>query len=277
MDPTPVVNQFTQAAPYWEKYRDIIRTMFAPVTDALVERAGIDRHHHVLDVATGPGEPALLIAGLVGADGSVHGIDVVPEMIAAAKREAGHAGHANAHFQIASAESLPFPENTFDAVVSRFGVMFFPSPVNGVREMLRVLKPGHKLSMAVWGFAERNAFHYVFSRVVEKYVATPPPEPDAPDAFRFSEPGKLKSILDEAGASASSDRLLAFKIEAPLSVDDFWTMRSGMSDRLRTKLAKLPADQLASVRREVIDQLRTYSTDRGLSFPAEVRIVNGTK
>src|SRR6516164_2157968 len=144
-----VVNQFTQSAPYWEKYRDVIRTMFAPVTEALIEDAGIHRHYHVLDVATGPGEPALPIAGLVGSNGTVEGIDVVPEMIAAARREAERAGYTNAHFQIASADSLPFPENALDAVVSRFGVMFFKSPADGVREMLRVLKPGHKLSMSV--------------------------------------------------------------------------------------------------------------------------------
>jgi hypothetical protein len=143
--------------------------------------------------------------------------------------------------------------------------------------MLRVLKPGHKLAMAVWSFAEQNAFHYVFSRVIDKYVATPPPEPDTPDAFRFAAPGELKSILDEAGARVSADRLLVFRIEVPLSTDDFWTMRSGMSDRLRTKLAQLSADQLAAARREVIDQFHTYSTDRGLSFPAEVRIVSGSK
>lgn len=251
--------------------------MFAPVTDALIEDAGIVRHNRVLDVATGPGEPALPIAGLVGADGNVEGIDAVPEMIAAAKREAERAGYSNAHFQIASADSLPFPENAFDAVISRFGVMFFPSPVQGVREMFRVLKPGHKLAMAVWGFAEQNAFHYVFSRVTDKYVPTPPLEPDAPDAFRFAAPGRLKNILDEAGARVSSDRLLVFRIEVPLSIDDFWTMRSGMSDRLRAKLAQLPADQLAAARREVSDQLHIYSTDRGLSLPAEVRIVSGSK
>jgi ubiquinone/menaquinone biosynthesis C-methylase UbiE len=272
-----VVNQFTQSAPYWEKYRDIIRTMFAPVTEALIEEAGIVRHNNVLDVATGPGEPALPIAGLVGANGSVDGIDVVPEMITAARREAERAGYTNAHFQVASADSLPFREDAFDAVVSRLGVMFFPSPADGIGEMLRVLKPGHKLSMAVWSYAEQNAFHYVFSRVTDKYVPPAPPEPGAPDAFRFAEAGKLKSLLDKAGAKSSSDRLLAFHMEIPLSIDDFWTMRSGMSDRLRTKLAQLPADQFAAVRREVMDQLRTFSTDRGLSFPAEVRIVSCTK
>src|SRR5262252_363429 len=100
MDPAGnVVNQFIQAATYWEKYRDIIRSMFAPVTEALIEDAGIVGHKHVLDVATGPGEPALPIAGLVGANGTVAGIDVVPEMIAAAKREAERAGYSNAHFQ----------------------------------------------------------------------------------------------------------------------------------------------------------------------------------
>ena len=134
--------------------------MFAPVTQALVEDGLIGSGHTVLDIATGPGEPALTVAALVGPEGKVFGIDPIPEMVAAARRAADRLGFRNAQFEVASADHLPFPADTFDAVVSRFGVMFFPSPVDAVREMLRVLKPGRKLALAVWHFAERNPFHY---------------------------------------------------------------------------------------------------------------------
>src|SRR5437867_768153 len=188
MQDNTVINQWSQTAPYWEKHRETIRTMFAPITEALVEDAQIANRHNVLDVATGPGEPALSIAGLVGPEGGVIGIDPVPDMVAAARRAASRSGFNNAQFEVAFADHLPFPADTFDAVVSRFGVMFFPSPIDGIREMLRVLKPGRRLAMAVWHFAEKNPFHYVLSRVVERYVDSSPPPPDSPDAFRFASP-----------------------------------------------------------------------------------------
>ena len=272
-----VISQWSQAAPYWEKHRETIRGMFAPIAQALIEDTQIASRHSVLDVATGPGEPALTIAEVLGPDGSVVGIDPAPEMIAAAGRAAHRSRLSNARFAVATADHLPFPPGSFDAVVSRFGVMFFPSPVDGVREMLRVLKPERRLAFAVWGLAERNPFHYVLSRVVERYVQAEPTPPDSPDAFRFAAPGELLNILNEGGAAASSERLLQFRIEAPASVEDFWTLRLQMSDKLRAKLATLSGDQLAAVRHDVIQDLHSYSTDRGMSFPAEVLIVAGRK
>ena len=272
-----VVSVWRDSARFWEKHREIIRQMFAPVTQALVEDGLIGSRHVVLDIATGPGEPALTIAALVGPEGKVFGIDHVPEMVEAARRATDHPGFRNAQFDVASADRLPFLPDTFDAVVSRFGVMFFPSPVDAVREMLRVLKPGRKLALAVWHFAERNPFFYTLQRIVERYVDWPSPAPDAADPFRFATPGKLRDLLGEAGAMAPCERLLQFTIQAPISVEDFWTLRSEMSEKLREKVAMLSREQLIEVKREALEALREYSTDRGMSFPAEVLIVSGTK
>jgi len=272
-----VIDRWNDVAPFWEKHREIIRQMFAPVTQALVEDAQVGSGHSVLDIATGPGEPALSVAALVGPEGKVIGIDPAPEMVAAARRKAGQLGFRNAQFEVAYVDRLPFPDDTFDAVVSRFGVMFFPAPVDAVREMLRVLKPGRKLALAVWHFADSNPFHYAVSRVIERFVDSPPPEPDAPDAFRFASPGKLRDVLSEAGAMTPSERLLQFTIQAPVLVEDFWTLRCEMSEKLREKVATLPGEQLAEVKRQSIDALRAYSTEGGMSFPAEVLIVSGAK
>jgi ubiquinone/menaquinone biosynthesis C-methylase UbiE len=272
-----IISGWRDSAPFWEKHRKIIRQMFAPVTQALVEDGLIGSGQVVLDIATGPGEPALTIAAVVGPAGKVFGIDPAPEMVEAARRAADHLEFRNAQFEVASADRLPFPDDTFDAVVSRFGVMFFPSPVEAVREMLRVLKPGRKLALAVWHFAERNPFHYALSRVVERYVDSPPPAPDAPDAFRFASPGKLRDILAEAGATAPSERLLQFTVHAPISVEDFWILRREMSDKLREKIATLSTEQFTEVQRRSLKALSEYSTDRGMRIPAEVLIVSGTK
>ena len=272
-----VIDGWSGAAPFWEKHREIIRQMFAPVTQALVEDGLIGSRHTVLDIATGPGEPALSVAAVVGPEGKVFGIDPVPEMVAAARRASDDLKFRNTGFGVAFADHLPFPANTFDSVVSRFGAMFFPSAVDAVREMLRVLKPGRKLALAVWHLAERNPFFYTMSRVIERYVDSRPPEPDALDAFRFASPGKLLDVLGEAGAMAPSERLLQFTIQAPISVEDFWTLRCEMSEKLREKVAMLSREQLTEVKRRSLEALRGYSTDGEMSFPAQVLIVSGSK
>src|SRR5438105_1558379 len=106
-----IVRQWSQSAPYWEKHRDTIRTMFAPITRALVEDARIAKGMNVLDVATGPGEPALSLIEIVGAEGRVQGVDPAPEMVAAAGRAAKRLGFNNAHFEVAYADQLSFPSD----------------------------------------------------------------------------------------------------------------------------------------------------------------------
>ena len=272
-----VIGRWSESAPYWEKYRTVISEMFAPVTQALIEDAGITSRSAVLDVATGTGEPALSIANLVGPEGKVVGTDAVPEMVEAARREGSRRKLQNASFEVAFSDSLPFPANTFDAAVSRFGVMFFPSPVGCVRDVLRVLKPGARIAMAVWHFAERNPFDHTVSQVVERYVESTATTQGSPDMFRFAKPGVLLAVLSRAGATVTSERLLQFSIRASMSVEDFWTLRSEMSEKLRTKLAPLSKPQIAELKREVIEALSVYSSESGMSFPAEVLIVSGAK
>jgi ubiquinone/menaquinone biosynthesis C-methylase UbiE len=251
--------------------------MFAPISQALIEDTKLVRGNRVLDVGTGPGEPALTIANLVGPEGKVSGVDPSAEMIAAARRAAARDGIGNINFEVAPAERLPFADDTFDAVVSRFAAMFFPSPAEAIGEILRVLKPEGTMALAIWYLAERNPFHYVLSRVVDRYVAPAPAAPDAPDAFRFSARGKLLDILKQAGAAKASERVLQFKIAVPLSMGDFWTMRSEMSDKYRSSLSKLSAEQNQKIRAEVMEGLREYATSEGVSFPAEVLIVRGER
>jgi SAM-dependent methyltransferase len=270
-----VVDQWSEAARYWEKHRAVIERMFAPVAEALVEAAAVSPGASVLDVATGPGEPALTIARRVGPRGRVVGVDVVPAMVDAAGREAERRGLAQASFHVASADALPFEDASFDAVVCRFGVMFFPAPVAGLREMLRVLKPGGRIALAAWHHARDNPFHSLVAEVLERYSASQPLEPDAPDAFRFAPPGKLLDAARQAGFADAAERLLSFPIEAPLDLEGFWSVRTEMSDKLRTKLAQLEPATVAEIKRACLEAARPYVKSSGVSFPGEVWLVSG--
>jgi len=251
--------------------------MFAPLTEALIQHAQIREGQSVLDVAGGAGEPSLTIAEVVGPHGSVTCTDAVAEMVEAARHEADRRGIKNVVFRRCSADSLPFPDNSFDAVISRLGAMFFPDPHAAIREMLRVAKPGGNLALAVWHKSDINPFCHLVSGVMEKRIASPPADPDAPNAFRFAEPGKLARVLEQSGAVDISEHVVSFDIAAPLSPQEFWTMRSQLSDTLRGKLAQLSEAEQTEVAREVEQAVQPFFPHNQMKFPAQMIIVKAAK
>lgn len=274
---TDNLQEWRETATFWAKHHETIRTMFAPLTRALIEEAQIREGESILDVGGGAGEPSLAIAETIGPTGSVICTDPIAEMLATAEREALRRGIENIQFRQCSADALPFADNSFDATVSRLGVMFFPDPVAGLLEMLRVTEPGGRVALAVWHKSELNPYSYIITEVVGRHVPAAPADPNAPDAFRFAEPGKLVEVLMEAGASDVTQRVLTFDMAAPISVDEFWTMRSEISESLRTKLNKLPDDEKRQIATEVKDAVREFFPEGRMKFPGQMIIVTGSK
>lgn len=252
--------------------------MFAPLTRALVEQAGIGRGQSVLDVAGGAGEPSLTIAETVGPEGSVMCTDPIAEMLAAAETDARERGLTNVQFRQCAAGALPFGDDGFDVVVCRLGVMFFPDPLAGLKEMLRVTKPAGRVALVVWHKSEVNPFCHLITDVVSRHVApAPPAEPDAPNAFRFAEEGKLARLLENAGATNLVEHVVKFDLAAPISEEEFWTMRSETSDTLRTKLRSFSSEQRRQIGDEVKEAARQFFPAGHMNFPTQMIIVTGTK
>lgn len=272
-----VVEAWRESAQYWAKHSDTIRTMFMPLTRALVEHAAIHEGQSVLDVAGGAGEPSLTIAEVVGATGSVTCTDAVQEMVETARSEAQRRGITNVQFRQCMADALPFPSNSFDVTVCRLGAMFFPDPVASLREMLRVTKRGGSLALAVWHKSELNPFCHVITSVIDRHINPGAVDPDAPNAFRFAEPGKLAGVMTEAGASDVKEHVVKFNLEAPISPAQFWTMRSQTSDTLREKLAKLSAGEQAQITGEVEQAVQEFFPSNQMRFPAQMIVVTGNK
>ncbi|PYS41170.1 MAG: hypothetical protein DMF71_11765, partial [Acidobacteria bacterium] len=125
--------------------------------------------------------------------------------------------------------------------------------------------------------SELNPFSYIVTDVVSRHVETLPADPEAPGAFRFAEPGALAHILEEAGAGDVRERFFRFRIEAPISREKYWEMRSEISESLREKLARLTAAQTANVASEVLEAVREFFPNNQMSFPAEMIIVTARK
>jgi ubiquinone/menaquinone biosynthesis C-methylase UbiE len=272
-----MLDAWRESAKYWTEHSETIHQMFVPLTRALIERAGIEPGQKVLDVAGGAGEPSLTIAETVGPEGSVTFTDGVTQMVETARARGQQRGLTNIQFRQSVAESLPFPDSSFDVVVSRLGVMLFADPDAAMREMLRVLKPGGRLAFAVWGKSDINPFCYVVTHVMDQHVKSPAADPDAPSAFRFAEPGKLTAVMKQAGASDVEEDIVKFDIEAPISPRQFWTMRSQMSDTLREKLTKLSADEQAQIAVEVEQAVQEFFPADQMKFPAQFIIATGNK
>ena len=274
---TDTLQPWRETASYWTKHHHTIRTMFEQLTRALIEQAGIVEGQSVLDVAGGAGEPSLTIAEVVGPRGSVMCTDPVAEMVATAEREALSRGLKNVQFRQCAAGSLPFANDSFDVAVSRLGVMFFPDPLAGLQEMLRVTKPGGRVALVVWEKSELNPYSYTLTEVVSRHVKPSPVDPNAPDAFRFAEPGKLAGILKNASAIDVAEKVVKFDIAAPISPEEFWAMRSEISDTLREKLKSLSDEEKRRVADEVRDAVREFFPGGHMKFPAQMIIVTGTK
>jgi SAM-dependent methyltransferase len=271
------LREWRESAPLWEKHAQTIRTIFAPLTSALIIEARIAPGQNVLDVAGGPGEPSLTVAEVVGSSGLVTCTDAIAEMVSAAESAAHRRGLTNIKFHQCAADSLPFDSNSFDAVVSRLGVMFFPDPLAALCEMLRVTKPNGALALIVWGRSDANPFLRVVSTVISRYVETTPADPDAPGAFRFAEPGSLAKVLNEAGATGVRERLLNFRVEARISLPEFWELRSETSATLRQKLTTLSVEARLRVEEEVKEAARDFFANHRMSFPAQAIVIAGEK
>jgi SAM-dependent methyltransferase len=200
----------------------------------------------------------------------------VAGMLESAQTEAGRRGLTNIHFRQCSADDLPFENCTFDAAIGRLSAMFFVDPVIAVRETLRVLLKDGRVAFAVWGPKEVNPFFSTITDVIDQFLQVPP-DSDAPDAFRFAVPGKLAGILEQADAKSVIERQLNFKIEAPISFEQFWQLRTEMSETVREKMARLTPIQLPTVKQAVADAVRTYFVSGTMSFPANALIVSGKK
>ena len=272
-----VLQEWRESAPYWAKHAGIVRSMFAPITSALIEAAGVDERHSVLDLAGGSGEPSITIAQTIGPLGFVNYTDAVAEMVVASRNEARRRRLTSIDFTQCVGEALPFSTDTFDVVVCRLGVMLFSDPAAAIAEMFRVVKSAGRVALAVWGRRDSNPFFQVVADVVSRYVESSPEDSDAPGAFRFAERGKLASLFNEARAIEVTERLFRFTMEAPLTPKQFWEVRTELSDTLRTKIAALSAEQLARLTQEVEEAGWAFYESGWMKFPAEVLIVSGKK
>lgn len=170
-----------------------VPALFGQWGERVAAEAGIGPGQHVLDVACGTGALARAAAERVGPSGSVVGLDPNPDMLAVARRQ-----RPAIEWRDGRAESLPFPDERFDAVVSQFGFMFFEDKPEALREMMRVLRPDGRLAVAVCDTLDHSPGYHALAALLQRLFGR-----EVADAFRapfsLGDPDQLLALADEAG------------------------------------------------------------------------------
>jgi SAM-dependent methyltransferase len=221
-----------------------------PVSERMLELAGIQPGQRVLDVATGPGEPAVTAAHRVGSSGHVIATDLAPQMLALGREWAAQLGLQNIDFREMDAEALDLPEQSFDVILSRFGLMYLPDPQVALERMHQLLMPGGRLVAAVWGSPHKVPFARWPMEVAMRVLQVPAPPPQMPGPFSLADPHRLEQLLTGAGFTAVQTEPMLVTLEWA-SVDDYIRFQQAILTGFNTMLAKFPAEQQAEVWRTV--------------------------
>ncbi|MEE8579987.1 MAG: class I SAM-dependent methyltransferase, partial [Myxococcota bacterium] len=195
----PIAYWNEQAGPKWVAKQEMLDAQLALLGECGLDAAALSEGERVLDVGCGCGASTLELVQRVGSSGEVVGIDVSKVMLARARERARVRRLENIHFQCADAQVFAFDSGHFDALTSRFGVMFFSDPGAAFANLLQALRPGGRLAFVCWQPLAANPWMHVPMAAAGSVVPLPPrPPPDAPGPFSFGDPERVDRILREA-------------------------------------------------------------------------------
>ncbi len=260
----------------WQKWHPKIVIQQAHMKQALLDHAAIQPGMNVLDLASGTGDPAIAIAGLVG-NGHVTASDLSAEMLQVCEANAQLAGRTNMTFQQADAERLPFADDTFDRVTSRLGIMYFVDVQQALKEIKRVLKPGGIAAFLVWGPAEPNSYIACGIGPFMQRVNPPPPPRDAPGPVRFATDGLLAHALSVANFREVRTGQQSIPLPWPGPPEELWQQLYDVAVPMRPLFDGLPPTARAQAVAEVVAGYRQFYDGECVNVPAAIVVVSGKK
>jgi SAM-dependent methyltransferase len=262
----------------WKKWWKTIEEGAQVVSDRLVELSKIQDGKNVLDIATGIGEPAVTAARRVGSNGKVTAMDLSPGMLAIAKERAKENGLANViDFQEGDAETFHLPSLKFDAVISRFGLMFLPDLPNALRTMREALVPNGRIAAAVWSTPQKVPGFVMPFEIVMRETGSPPPPPGAPGPFSLADTNLLQERFKQAGFQdvVIESGNVTFRLPSAEGYVDF--VRSTAAP-LTAMMKGLSAARQQEIWDKIVDDSKKFAdASGGVTFTNEVIYVSARK
>ena len=267
---------WNRVAAGWDKWDQFFNRTMAFINHRLVADARIRPGLRVLDLGSGTGYPAILAGEVVGADGTVVGMDLAESMLAVATRKAKTLGLHQVSFRTGDVTSLPFDSGSIDSIISRFCLMFLPEIPKATAEIARVLKPGGYVAAAVWSSPDNNPFIRIPMDVIKTIMPLPPPDPEAPGIFRLARPGDLAGMFERAGLAVLDDEEFTAEVTYT-TAEEFFRGLMDIAAPIQNLFAKLTPAQQTEAERGIIKTVNEYKRAEGVSLPIAVRIVSARK
>jgi SAM-dependent methyltransferase len=268
--------QWQNAAAAWHGWTPTLQAWAGPVTQAMLELAKLQPGDRVLDLAAGAGEPSLSAAQRVGPSGHVVATDISSNILEFAKQTAQERGLTNFETRVMDGEKPDQPDGSFDVVLSRLGLIYFPDRAGALQGVRRVLRSGGRVVLAGFTTPDQNRFFSIPISIIRRRANLPAPAPGLPGPFSLGGPGVMEGVLKDAGFN----HVETLKVQPPLtlhSAAECARFERESFGALQQMLAALPAAEQAAAWDEIEQELRVFESGGRFEAPTELIVGAGTK
>lgn len=256
-----------------EAYVGLMRNL-EPFRSDLITHLAPKMGQRILDLGTGPGEPAITIAGEVGPSGHVTGVDLSENMVSIASKVATARGLKNVDFQVMDCGDLKFPDETFDAAISSFGFQIFTDPEAAARGTFRVLRKRGRIAVSVWSTGDRVPWiHAIIGPMLEH--AEPDETGYIPTPYETGGPGEMVKFLAAAGFQDPVEARCRYNLGFVDEAAYFHAILKATP--IGHSLSEEPEDVQKEVLQKARANLQQWKTPEGLSIPGECVVVSAQK
>ena len=274
---TTTRQQWEDAAEAWHRWGPTLEAWLGHATERMLDGAGVTTGTRVLDVAAGAGGQTLAAARRAAPGGSVVATDISPTILTYAAKAAAGAGLTNIETVEADGEALDaLPAGSFDAVICRVGLIYFPDQQRALAGMRRALRDGGRIAAVVYSTPQRNEFFSVPVSIIRERAQLPPPAPGQPGPFSLGAPGVLEATLTTAGFSDVTVEAVPAPLRLP-SAAECVRFERGSFGALHQMLAGVAPDERLTVWDEIEAALARFETPDGFVGPCELLVGSGTK
>jgi ubiquinone/menaquinone biosynthesis C-methylase UbiE len=269
--------QWEAAAEAWDRWAPLLSRWLGPATEAMLDMAAVGRGARVLDVAAGAGEQTLAAARRAGPEGRVLATDISPGILRYALRAAQREGLTNVETRELDGERHDtLPEGSFDAAISRVGLIYFPDQQRALAGIRRALRPGGRFAAVTYSAAEKNPFFSVPVGIIRRRAKLPPPLPGQPGPFSLGGDGVLANALQQAGFRDVEVRRVDSPVRLPSAAECVRFERESFG-ALHQMMAAMSEPQRAETWEEIQAALAKYDSSDGFIGPCEMLVGAGTK
>ena len=254
-------------APTWERRRAEVEQASEPVRAWMLQELRPRQGDTVLELAAGVGETGFDACAMIGESGRLISTDFSPAMLEAARRRGAELGLGNVEYRVMDAERIELDADSVDGVLCRFGYMLMADPAAALAETCRVLRPGGRVALAVWGAPEQNPFFTIIGTSLGRRGHIPPLEPPpAPGAFSMASAQRTAALLRGAGLVEvrTEEVAVGFRVA---DVDEYVNLVADTAGPLGLAIRGLSEAERADVSREIEASLRPFVAGRGHGVP----------